>query len=153
MCCFGFPLQLFFSLWMGEYVSCDLCECVCVCGNMVWNKLVIIFSKNFCVYLYICMYVCVHLCTSMINVLLNFGLNLSINYFYFISSTILLLVWYMGIILEIPWLHSYKCLDIFNFLSSDILIWLLWKLQSWVSSSLIEYPINKAFCHIWSLTK
>ena len=37
-------------------------------------------------------------------------------------SNVYLLIWYVGIILNSPWLHYYKRLDTFNFLFSVILI-------------------------------
>ena len=73
--------------------------CVSVCGNVVWNILVIIFLLIVfvcvCVYIYIyiyiyiySMYVCVHLCVCMIHVLISFVLNLLINIFTFIWSNV-----------------------------------------------------------------
>ena len=37
------------------------------------------------------------------------------------------LVWYIGMVLNLPWLHSVRCIDAFNFLFSDILMLLLWR--------------------------
>ena len=121
---FRFHLQLFF-LCACVNVCLEICFSV-VCDGGGWNILVIIFLLIICVcvyiYIYIYIYTYIHthtyLCTfvsisvCMIHVLFNlinfffFFLNLSIIFFSLIWSSVYSLVWYMGIILNSPWLHS-----------------------------------------------
>ena len=119
-----------FDIW---YVGC-VCVCVCV---LEWFRisLLLIFSLCMCgwvfwdffVYIYIYIYMFVSICVCIYDsCLFIFSLNLPISSFSFIWSSVLSFVWYIGIILNLPRLHWYRCFDTFNFLLSSILILLLW---------------------------
>ena len=123
--------------------------CVCIVWawvffsfELVWFKIYcqLLSTINFHVYIYIYIYiyiymsvrvcvraracVCFSLCVCIIPVLFKVGLNLSINFLSFIWSNVKSLVWYIRMTLNLPWLHSYRCLDTFNFLFSGISAWL-----------------------------
>ena len=110
--------------------------CIYILGRFRIS-LIFIFSVCVCVWMcvlscfvYIYIYMCVCVCWSpFVCVYDSCFIQLS---FKFICKFIFLylklhevVVWYFGIILNSPWLHSYRCFDTFNFLFSSILI-LLW---------------------------
>ena len=76
--------------------------------------------------IYICMYVYFRFCVWMVHVLFNLGLNLSLKVLSFICSNVLSLFWKIGIILNFPLLHRYRCFETLNFMFSSIFLLLLW---------------------------
>ena len=108
------------------YICVCVCVCVCVCicevSDFTYSYFFLCmcesFFEIFCKYIYI--FICV--CVCEINILFNFGSTLCINFFSFISSSVLLIVCYIGIIFNLPRLHLYRYFATFNVLFSSILI-------------------------------
>ena len=73
----------------------------------------------------VCVCLCFHLCVYN-SCFIQSGLEIFYKVFSFIWNNVLSLIWYMGITLNLPWLHSYSCFDTFTFLFSGIFILLLW---------------------------
>ena len=123
-----FTYSYFFSVYVWMCVLRFFPVCMYVCGNVVWNiQVIIFFTNNFSVYIYIYIYIYIYVCfllyTCIVHVLFDFGLNLSINFFSFIWSSVSSLFWYMSVILNLLWLHSYRCFDTFSFVFCYFIPW------------------------------